>query len=105
MKDLLDRSLFDLAIEIKELGVFSDIAMEEQIEQLSQRYTILCIVGTINPKVARVPFIGIDEVVSGKAVDVIRTLYKRPVWSAGSNPSESGFDLPPSCCFFKGSLY
>lgn len=77
LRDLLDRSLFDLAIEIKELGVFSDIAMEEQIEQLSQRYTILCIVGTINPKVARVPFIGIDEVVSGKAVDVIRTLYKR----------------------------
>lgn len=77
LKDLLDRSLFDLAIEIKELGVFSDIAMEEQIEQLCQRYTILCIVGTINPKVARVPFIGIDEVVSGKAVDVIRTLYKR----------------------------
>ncbi len=77
LKELLDRSLYDLPIEIKEIGVFSEVSLDEQIQRLSQTYTILCVVGTINPKKEQIPFISIEQVVSGKAVERIRYLYRK----------------------------
>jgi transcriptional regulator with AAA-type ATPase domain/transcriptional regulatory protein LevR len=86
LKELLDRSLDDLPIEIKEIGVFSEVSLDDQIQQLSQTYTILCAVGTINPKKEWIPFISIEQVVSGKAVETIRYLYRKQYGEKESHP-------------------
>ncbi|GAA0182064.1 sigma 54-interacting transcriptional regulator [Clostridium sediminicola] len=76
LKEMLDRTLENIDIEIMALGVLTKEGLLDRIKYLKQQFNIICVVGTINPKLEDIPFISMNEVITSNIQEKIEKIYK-----------------------------
>lgn len=79
LKEMLDRTLENIDIEIMALGVLTKEGLLDKIKYLKQQFNIVCVVGTINPELHDIPFISMNEVISSNIQDKIQKIYRSQI--------------------------
>lgn len=79
LKEMLDRTLENIEIEIIALGVLTKEGLFDKIKYLKRQFNIICVVGTINPELHDIPFISMNEVISSNIQDKIQKIYKSQI--------------------------
>lgn len=76
VKEYIENSLRENIkdVDIISLGYVSNVNITANIEKISKYKQVLAIVGTINPEFKEVPFISVEQLVTGKALDRLKKL-------------------------------
>ncbi len=77
LKNWLTKELKNEQIVIETFGVFEHENMEQYIRGFEKQYNIVCIVGTVKPKIDYIPFFTIDEIFSGDRIEEIKKIYRK----------------------------
>jgi len=81
----LEKILDDTEIEIKTVGVMDEKRLKRKLEEWEQTYSIIAIVGTINPEIKRVPFIPFQSVTEKLGADYLMSLLNKKRAYIGKN--------------------
>lgn len=65
------------SIDIIPLGYIQKSSIEKEIEQISERYEIIAIIGTINPNIKNLEFISVEEVLNREGILKIKRLIEK----------------------------
>ncbi|NPV69624.1 MAG: sigma 54-interacting transcriptional regulator [Firmicutes bacterium] len=77
LKKLLDHTLTDSSVEIRPLGVFGSGDLSQAISRIQAGKDVIAVVGTVDPEYPNVPFISVEEVISGRATRVLQSLIEQ----------------------------
>lgn len=72
LKALLEKLLGGEGVEVVSLGVAGDVDIAERLRQLSLQRRLVAVVGTVDPGFPGIPFIPVEEVLSGRGAERVR---------------------------------
>jgi len=76
MKRLIEKMVpgIQKKIQIIPMGVIGEEDLSTKIKELKEKYLIIAIVGTIDPKENTIPFISMEEILNGTAAEILRDI-------------------------------
>jgi transcriptional regulator with AAA-type ATPase domain/transcriptional regulatory protein LevR len=74
LQNQLDASLY--SVQILTRGYIEDSKIENIISSIEEKYNILAIVGTIDPKAEKYPFFSVPEIYRANAISALRKILK-----------------------------
>lgn len=75
IKELFRHSLLEKKnIELM-LYSYHDLLKKSEVSRIFDRYQIICIIGTLNPKMENIPFISLDMLVTNKGTDCLEQIF------------------------------
>jgi sigma-54 dependent transcriptional regulator of gfr operon len=76
IKQLLDDSFLDKFQIVVNAYDYTMLHAQEQIDALKKTFNILAVVGTVNPDIADIPFISLEDLISGQSTDQFGRILK-----------------------------
>lgn len=78
IKNLIERMLPGIKekVQIIPLGIMDNEDIYEKIEKIREKYTVSAIVGSVDPKSGSIPFISLEELISGSGIEKLREITK-----------------------------
>lgn len=61
----------DKVAKIIPIGMLSEQEINNEIEKIRSKYNVIAFVGTINPEIVGVPFIPVENIMSGEGLDIL----------------------------------
>lgn len=78
LKKLIEKMIPDISerADIIPVGIISGEDISKKIEKIKTERKIVAIVGTVNPKESDIPFIPVEELINGTAVNKLLNIFK-----------------------------